>query len=499
MSVLFPRIEEPELFFGFVSPIGTSINGTIEQFKKIFKTNGYEVHEIKVTDVFKRLNAYVTVDADMPLKTSPFHDRCNSYIRYGNKVRTELKDDSILAGLAIQQIMEIRNASSETSHRDFERNVFLIHQFKRPEEIALLRSVYGRLFFQVSIYSDRASRIDYICRKIAHDLHEADHEKFESGALQLIKTDEDESNIPHGQRVGEIFHDADIIVKLNEEKAPPKAQVERFCELIFSSNSYTPTKIEYGMFTATSAALRTADLSRQVGAAIFSQHGEVLSVGCNEVPKAGGGTYWPDDAPLDAREFCLGADSNDARKSELLSELLEKLDIEENKLSEEKKTALKKMGIMDALEYGRIVHAEMNAITDAARSRGALRDSIIYCTTFPCHMCAKHIVASGIKEVYFLEPYPKSLTARLHTDSVEIEKKDRGQYREFDSVKFTHFYGVTPRRYSDLFARGKRKDVLGKFQLYVHGRKRPYIDIKVPFYVDFEQIVLGHVKDKAGE
>jgi hypothetical protein len=40
-------------------------------------------------------------------------------------------------------------------------------------------------------------------------------------------------------------------------------QVTRFCNLIFSSNAISPTKMEYGLFLAKAAALRTLDLSRQ--------------------------------------------------------------------------------------------------------------------------------------------------------------------------------------------------------------------------------------------
>ena len=47
------------------------------------------------------------------------------------------------------------------------------------------------------------------------------------------------------------------------------------------------------MFAAKAAALRTLDLSRQVGAAIFSADGEIISMGSNEVPKAGAALIGP--------------------------------------------------------------------------------------------------------------------------------------------------------------------------------------------------------------
>jgi deoxycytidylate deaminase len=236
-------------------------------------------------------------------------------------------------------------------------------------------------------------------------------------------------------------------------------------------------------------ALRTLDLSRQVGAAIFSHAGEIISLGSNEVPKALGGTYWSDDQ-FDDREYVRRHDSNDKRKREILWAILNAANPKADNEKLMKKQEVLDSQFMDALEYGRIVHAEMSAISDAARNGRAIKDSILYSTTFPCHMCAKHIVASGISKVVFLEPYPKSLAHDLHSDSIEIESSDRGQYASFPSVHFEHFFGVTPRRYRELFERGKRKSPQGDFQDYRDGAKRPFIDIKAPFYYELERFVV---------
>src|SRR5260370_41619317 len=99
----------------------------------------------------------------------------------------------------------------------------------------------------------------------------------------------------------------------------------------------------------------------------------------------------------------------------------------------------------------------MSAICDAARFGLAFRAAFLFSTTFPGHMCANHIVAAGIKTVIFLEPYPKSLTGYLHSDSVVIEGADRGKYSHYPSVDFEHFYGISPRRYRELFERSSRK------------------------------------------
>ena len=71
--------------------------------------------------------------------------------------------------------------------------------------------------------------------------------------------------------------------------------------------------------------------------------------------------------------------------------------------------ALKDAAVMDLTEYGRVVHAEMHALCDAARLGKAIKGATLYCTTFPCHNCTKHILAAGIRRVVYIEPYPKSL------------------------------------------------------------------------------------------
>lgn len=50
-------------------------------------------------------------------------------------------------------------------------------------------------------------------------------------------------------------------------------------------------------------------------------------------------------------------------------------------------------------------HAEENAIVQAAYHGVALRDSMLYCTTSPCLICAKMIITAGIKEVVYDEKY----------------------------------------------------------------------------------------------
>ncbi|MFD2579396.1 deaminase [Novosphingobium colocasiae] len=62
------------------------------------------------------------------------------------------------------------------------------------------------------------------------------------------------------------------------------------------------------------------------------------------------------------------------------------------------------------MNFSRSVHAEMEAIVSVARiGKGSTVESTLYTTTFPCHNCARHIVAAGITRVVFLSNH----TARV--------------------------------------------------------------------------------------
>jgi len=284
----------------------------------------------------------------------------------------------------------------------------------------------------------------------------------------LIKLDEGEE-FSHGQDVRSAFPLADYIMDcLTPDKI--SKYTTRLFHLFFLNPSISPTFQEYANNLAAQAAYRSTDLSRQVGAAIFDNRRRVLGLGCNEVPKFSGGTYWEDNYP-DGRDQNLGYDENTLRKQELLLDVITRMQKDghlSSKLSKKSYEDLKKVllaknslvkdaKVLDITEYGRALHAEMNVITDVARGQESTQDTDLYVTTFPCHNCAKHIVGAGIKNVFYLEPYPKSQASELYPDSILVDPV-RAQE---GFVAFQQFCGVTKRRYQ-YFTKSKLKDGAGK-------------------------------------
>jgi deoxycytidylate deaminase len=218
-----------------------------------------------------------------------------SLIEYGNEFRRLAKEPSAMAGVGIAKIRELRSQKSGAANDPALGNAYIIRQFKRPEEVELMRRVYGRKFIQVSVFGSAGDRRRILIDKIrSYDASPKKDAECETQAIFLIDMDDNQKNDSNGQRLSDVFHLGDVFVDgVNKEKT--EYTINRFIRSFFGDTSASPTKDEYGLYIATAASFRSVDLSRQVGAAIFSQRGEVISLGCNEVPKAKGGSYWSDD------------------------------------------------------------------------------------------------------------------------------------------------------------------------------------------------------------
>ena len=57
-------------------------------------------------------------------------------------------------------------------------------------------------------------------------------------------------------------------------------------------------------------------------------------------------------------------------------------------------------------ELCRGLHAEQNAIIQAARQGTEIKDSTLYCTTAPCSLCAKMLINAGVTRIVYEGSYP---------------------------------------------------------------------------------------------
>ena len=64
-------------------------------------------------------------------------------------------------------------------------------------------------------------------------------------------------------------------------------------------------------------------------------------------------------------------------------------------------------------ELCRGLHAEQNAIIQAAFHGVSIREAVLYCTTLPCIICAKMLINAGVRRIVYLDGYADSLTEEM--------------------------------------------------------------------------------------
>ncbi len=456
--------EGPELVIGLVGAIGTDLGWVSLALEKQLATVCYSTSNIRVSQLLHAIPSYESL-ASIRDRETYFDEHMSA----GNKLCETLGREDAMAVLSIIKIQTLRAEANTEKGRDVGapliRHAYIVNSLKRSEEITLLRQVYGDAFVLLGAYTSRDQRVAFLASKVAASKNKEAAQCVHI-AERLMNRDESEARESvnpgrFGQDIGQTFFRADAFIDATD-KSQAEGSLRRFVDVVFGHPYETPSRDELGMQHAFSAALRSGDLSRQVGAAICTEDGQLLAVGTNEVPKAGGGLYWPGENDERDFRFAERDEPNAEMKRVILADLLVNLQRlghlrEESKFDdsgvEDLAKRLKASRFMDISEYGRAVHAEMAAITDAARRGVPLQGNMLFCTTFPCHNCAKHIVAAGISKVIYIEPYPKSQVARLFSDSISL-----GSAAGRGKVVFSSFVGFAPTRFSDVFTLRQRVD-----------------------------------------
>ena len=145
-----------------------------------------------------------------------------------------------------------------------------------------------------------------------------------------------------------------------------------------------PSFDEYFMQMALLAARRSTCLRRQVGAVIVKDK-HIIATGYNGAPK---GLEHCDEIGGCLREE-LGVPSGERH------------------------------------ELCRALHAEQNAIIQAAVLGQSVKDSLMYVTHQPCSICAKMIINAGIRKIIINSGYPDEMASKLLKEAnIEVEQLD---------------------------------------------------------------------------
>lgn len=502
MDCNYDGYNDSEIIIGLVGAVGIDLNQVFNKLKDKFGSFSYETKLIKISeDIISAFDKSTIVIKDN-------HDRIDYLMSQGNLLRSKSEDNAFMAKASAAKISIIRNIIKK-GDEPLGRTAFVISSLKTPEEVNELRKIYSEGFYLIGVYSSEDSRLKYLTKtKNIND----------KAASSLMERDKDESN-KYGQKTRDTYHLSDFFINYDGDTNKLTNDIWRIIDLIFGHPFITPTFDEYAMYMAFSASLRSADLSRQVGA-VVTNNNQILSTGANDVPTYGGGLYWPEynkdfteieDVP-NGRDYKKGYDSNKEEQRIIIDSIVSDLESDSKiKLSKSQveniKENLKVSKIKDITEYGRVVHAEMEAILSCARNNISTKDSVLYCTTFPCHNCAKHIVASGINKVLYIEPYPKSKATEFHQDSIELlDSGEKQELNEQSKVIFKPFVGVGPKSFFKLFSINigggnviKRKDKSGKIVKFNPESARIKTVMLPSSYIERERYAVSQLFDMMGK
>lgn len=487
---------KPELVIALAGPIGTDIHLLAQTVAETLSAFGYQSAQIRVSSL-------ITQWCDEGLRTeidnAKFDRRVELLMAAGDAIRDQAKKGDGLVPIIVAAIRTAREGflkTGETTDASLPRpnTCFIIDSLKHPDEVETLKAIYGDNFVLISGFSSMKERKAKIVSLISKSYLSTKDEAFTGKAEKLIKDDAKMFDSRIGQSLRDTFPLGNLFIRVSGDFAP---KLNRFFDLFFGSPYVTPRRDEFFMFEAKAKSYQSADLSRQIGAVIVDRNYHIAASGCNEVPIAGGGNFWPDmKDTLDNRDYKTERDFNAVKKVEIIEELITFLDdhgvvqlpesatvetVVRDLLFGDKKRLFKDLRVSNLIEFGRVVHAEMNAISTAARLGIPVGGGTVFSTTYPCHMCARHIIASGISRVVYIEPYPKSMTEELYGEMVSVDAEPVGADGQADSTTLAHFVafepfeGVAPSLYRELFEAGPRKDQQGYTLSWTKSTSTPKI------------------------
>lgn len=224
-----------EIIIGLVGGIGTDWTTVINCLKANFSTTQFTTYDIKLTDAIK-----------VSIINAAEYNRADKLIKKCNRLRLESKKDDAMAIIASSLIRKIRKKRNK-SHL-----IYIIRQFKKPEEISTMRKIYGKNFILISVYQHRDQRIKNLNK--SHKSHKAEinQQQIEADITNLILKDEKESNNKSGQNTRGTYVEADYFVDMKDIQFSMK----RFTEILFGYPFNSPSIDEMNMSHAWNASLQ---------------------------------------------------------------------------------------------------------------------------------------------------------------------------------------------------------------------------------------------------
>ncbi len=348
-----------------------------------------------------------------------FYQKVGTNIRMsGNPIEEEMVEGKFFT--LADKINEIVNKIRQEDKKKKKKTLLVIDAIRSPLEAIYFNERYAQ-FFLVAVScsdEDRRKRL----RKLGFtdsDINKLDDQEYKRRNLD----DEKSYSI---QDIKSCLQRSDLYISNpNEENAVSEYrtlanQIIKFTTLMKRPGLVTPTAVERCMQIAYTAKLNSGCISRQVGAVVTDSNYSVQSVGWNDTPNG--------QVPCNLRnrfDLLAGKDQraystfekndqdyiNFFRKR---SEKFESIKGDGRNISYCFKSEYNKLKDEDNQVHTRSLHAEENAFLQITKygGRGVLGGNL-FTTASPCELCSKKAYQLGIKNIYYIDPYPGIATSHV--------------------------------------------------------------------------------------
>ncbi|MDD7148982.1 MAG: dCMP deaminase [Lachnospiraceae bacterium] len=322
--------------------------------------------------------------------------------------KTEIAGKEIIVADRINSIVRMIRRREEEKSKEKERTRICIDALRNSVEIQYFRDRY-RAFYTFAVNTEDVFRQNRLGLN-----------KKEMQTLDEIEYPDDNKVFFH-QNIQACMEIADIYLYNpnieNRKYYELTEQILKYIALILQPGLVAPTHLERCMQLAFNAKYNSGCLSRQVGAVVTGKDFSVRAVGWNDVPKG--------QVPCNLRcveDYCRNKDEETFSEYELNNELFDEAMGKINGILQQEKIKIKKAGkcyaycfkdIYNGITgksnqvHTRALHAEENAFLQIAKYGGAkIQGGKLFTTASPCELCSKKAYQLGIKEIYYIDPYP---------------------------------------------------------------------------------------------
>lgn len=370
---------------------------------------------------------------------------------FGNRIRNhgDINPDKEFSGIhmfalarrANDFIKAVQAVNKANNHPTF----ICLDAIRSPYEATYFQDRYSS-FYLVAVSTDDNERIRRLGEKLSHEQIKALDSKEYPSKLK------DESRFTN-QDIGACLQLADIYLynpyESTNEKYFITELIVKYITLMKHPGLITPTSVERCMQIAYNAKLNSGCLSRQVGEVITDSHYSVKAVGWNSVAEG--------QVPCNLRNaenYLINKDKSSFSTYELENqEFIDHMHKEYKRkigLSSLKgrlcsycfKDEYEQITLQKNQVHTRSLHAEENAFLQIVKYGGeGIQGGKLFTSASSCVLCSKKAFQLGIKDIFYIDPYPDIATSHILSFGKDKTK----------CPKCHLFYGAIGRAYTCLY------------------------------------------------